>query len=157
MSQTGLRDSLHNAFKPWQTGIDLHPSRTAFVPRTTPKGTMTCMASLPARRITQNPLKSVKFPPPPLSPARKLPLDKAKKQEGGIGGSSWSSAGLGTGTTRGRRGEPVLGCPGWPGRPRRTAAPYLPHGEIPIIHPAGEGLLTLRCSRQRTNPSSFPP
>lgn len=107
--------------------------------------------------LRKTPSNRLNSPPPPLSPARKLPLDKAKKQEGGIGGSSWSSAGLGTGTTRGRRGEPVLGCPGWPGRPRRTAAPYLPHGEIPIIHPAGEGLLTLRCSRQRTNPSSFPP
>lgn len=57
MSQTGLGDSRHNAFKPWQTGIDLHPSQTAFIPHTNPKRTMTCMASLPTGRIMQKPSK----------------------------------------------------------------------------------------------------
>lgn len=95
MSQTGLRDSLHNAFKPWQTGIDLHPSRTAFVPRTTPKGTMTCMASLPARRITQNPLKSVKFlfPPPFPQPGNFL-LTRLRNKKGALGGAAGAPQGL---------------------------------------------------------------
>lgn len=94
MSQTGLRDSLHNAFKPWQTGIDLHPSRTAFVPRTTPKGTMTCMASLPARRITQNPLKSVKFPPPPFPQPGNFLLTRLRNKKGALGGAAGAPQGL---------------------------------------------------------------
>lgn len=53
MSQTGLRVSLHNALKPWQTGIDLHSSQTASMLPPNPKCTMTCMASLPTGRIAE--------------------------------------------------------------------------------------------------------
>lgn len=96
-------------------------------------------------------------------PPQKLTLDNAKKQEGKkktkpkASGIPQGLVPILSGAGEARQAQPRQPGTSSPRRPQRAAAPYLPHGEIPIIHPAGKGLITPCCCRQGRNPSSFPP